>query len=130
MLVRSLAAFITLLSLVGFGPTLASADISLKDVPVVEVPALELEALNLEDIDRDRAGMAPRYAVPQPVDIRPSTHGQWSKLDDQTAVWRLRARCKNAISMNFGFSRWLVPVESSSSSSSLPLSSSLSSLSN
>ncbi|MDE0959501.1 MAG: hypothetical protein OSB09_01845 [Planctomycetota bacterium] len=111
MLVRSLAAFITLLSLVGFGPTLASADISLKDVPVVEVPALELEALNLEDIDRDRAGMAPRYAVPQPVDIRPSTHGQWSKLDDQTAVWRLRARCKNAISMNFGFSRWLVPVE-------------------
>ncbi|MEO2148744.1 MAG: dockerin type I repeat-containing protein [bacterium] len=111
MLVRSIAVYCMVLSVLFLGSTLASADISLKDVPVVEVPALDLESLTLEDIDRDRAGLAPRYAVPQSVDIRPSTHGQWSKLDDQTAVWRLRAHCKNAISMNFGFSRWLVPVE-------------------
>ncbi|MGE4613286.1 MAG: hypothetical protein AAEJ46_02985, partial [Planctomycetota bacterium] len=98
------------LALVVLGSAPANADISLKEVPTVEVPALDIEALNLDDIERDRNGLAPRYAVPEPVTITPITHGRWTKMNSETAVWRLRTRCKNAISMNYGFSRWLVPV--------------------
>ncbi|MGE4632985.1 MAG: hypothetical protein AAEJ47_08100, partial [Planctomycetota bacterium] len=89
----------------------AQADISLKEIPFIELPALEIESLAIEDEERDSLGLAPRYAVPNPVTITPQTHGRWNKLDETTAVWRLRFRCKNAISMNFGFSRWLVPID-------------------
>ena len=89
----------------------AAADISLKEVPVIQLPGLDIEMLALEDEERDSLGLAPRYAVPNPVTITPQTHGRWTKLDNTTAVWRLRFSCKNAISMNFGFSRWLVPID-------------------
>ncbi|RTZ88668.1 MAG: hypothetical protein DSY92_10520, partial [Planctomycetota bacterium] len=107
---RHLLVASQVLALVILGSAPAIADISLKEVPTVEVPALDIEALNLDDIERDRNGLAPRYAVPEPVTITPITHGRWTKMNSETAVWRLRTRCKNAISMNYGFSRWLVPV--------------------
>ncbi|MGE4602611.1 MAG: hypothetical protein AAEJ65_06890, partial [Planctomycetota bacterium] len=89
----------------------AAADISLKEVPVIQLPGLDIEMLALEDEERDSFGLAPRYAVPNSVTITPQTHGRWTKLDNTNAVWRLRFSCKNAISMNFGFSRWLVPID-------------------
>ncbi|MEC9476537.1 MAG: hypothetical protein VX764_05805 [Planctomycetota bacterium] len=89
----------------------AHADVSLKEVPVIHLPGLDIDTLAIEDEERDALGMAPRYAVPNPVTITPQTHGRWTKIDKKTAIWRLRFSCKNAISMNFGFSRWLVPID-------------------
>ena len=113
MLSRHLFTFIASLMLVLLASPTVSAmnDVSLKEVPVINVPSLDLETLALEDLDRERSGLAPRFAVPQPVTVTPLTHGLWTKLDDQNAVWRLRTHCKNSISMNFGFSRWMLPVD-------------------
>ena len=94
-----------------FDGATAHADIPLKEVPVIQLPGLDLEALALEDEERDDIGLAPRYAVPNPVTISPQTHGRWTKLDNKKAAWRIRFSCKNAISMNFGFSNWLVPID-------------------
>ena len=103
-------SMIVLALVVAAPTTTVCADVSIKEVPVVRFEDLDLQTLALEDIDRDRAGLAPRYAVPQPVSITPATHGLWSKIDGSSAAWRLRVQCANAVSINFGFDRWLVPV--------------------
>ena len=100
-----------LCSLIGFSGTVHAQD-SLKLVPTISVDSLDLLALQLEDDLRDQQGLAPRYAVPNLVEITAATHGHWEKLDDNRAMWRLRVNCKNAISMNFGFQRWLLPIDS------------------
>ena len=100
-----------LCSLIGFSGTVHAQD-SLKLVPTISVDSLDLLSLQLEDDLRDQQGLAPRYAVPNLVEITAATHGHWEKLDDKLAMWRLRFTCKNAISMNFGFQRWLLPIDS------------------
>ena len=100
-----------LCSLIGFSGTVHAQD-SLKLVPTISVDSLDLLALQMEDDLRDQQGLAPRYAVPNLVEITAATHGHWEKLDDKLAMWRLRFTCKNAISMNFGFQRWLLPIDS------------------
>ena len=100
-----------LCSLIGFSGTVHAQD-SLKLVPTISVDSLDLLALQVEDDLRDQQGLAPRYAVPNLVEITAATHGHWEKLDDKLAMWRLRFTCKNAISMNFGFQRWLLPIDS------------------
>ncbi|MGE4618459.1 MAG: dockerin type I repeat-containing protein [Planctomycetota bacterium] len=109
---RPVATFLCALSLgLLFSGVPTYADISLKEVPLIQLPGLDIETLALEDQERDDLSMAPRYAIPNSVQITPQTHGRWTKLNDEKAVWRLRFSCKNAISMNFGFSRWLLPID-------------------
>ena len=101
-----------LCSLIGFSGNVMAQD-SIKLVPTISVDSLDLLTLQMEDDLRDQQGLAPRYAVPNLVEITAATHGHWEKLDDDFAMWRLRFTCKNAISMNFGFKRWLLPIDSS-----------------
>ncbi len=110
-LTRQVFWSVLILTLVSaYGSSSASAQSSGVEIPVIKFEALDLNTIAQEDLDRDSFGLAPRYAIPQPVVITPSDHGVWEKLDEQTAVWQLRFACENAVSINLGFSRWSLPL--------------------
>jgi subtilisin-like proprotein convertase family protein len=84
----------------------------LDHVAAVSTPALDLKKLEEEDRLRGVEGLPPRYAVPHPVHITPAApgHGTWERLDDGTAVWRLRITNEDAVSINLGFTRYHMPA--------------------
>lgn len=90
--------------------SIADTKIPLKDVPVVEMPRQDNQELKELELARRAPGVAPRFAVPMPVDITPFTHGTWEVLEDGTEVWRLRILSKDAYSLNFGFSEYRMPA--------------------
>jgi subtilisin-like proprotein convertase family protein len=84
-----------------------------KEVELVGVAPLNLSEIAAEDAQRDTAVEPPRYAIPTPVHITPTTHGSWDYAIDQSgavrSVWRLRVGCENALSMNLGFTEFHLP---------------------
>jgi hypothetical protein len=78
-------------------------------LPHVRVPAMDLgAAMLLERVELD-AGGPPRFAIESPVQITPDTHGAWEQVDQNTVIWRVRVSCDNAVSLNFGFTRYRMP---------------------
>ncbi|MDD2766025.1 MAG: trypsin-like peptidase domain-containing protein, partial [Opitutaceae bacterium] len=82
---------------------------SIDAVARVITPAPDLDAVLAEDAVRDSAGEPPRFAVPNPVLITPSTAGTWEAVDEHTQLWRLRITCPDAQSINLGFTRYFMP---------------------
>jgi lysyl endopeptidase len=76
----------------------------------VDVAALDLEAVRAEDAVRESEGLAPRYAIPQPVAIDPASAGTWEDLSQSERLWRLRIHSPGALSLNLGFSRYVMPA--------------------
>ena len=104
------AVTISVLSLTILLPVrLMAAQRALQDVPVVTLAPLDLAALRAEDEQRDRDGLPPRYAIPQPTHITPQTGGAWEDLGPQSRLWRLRIESPGAVSLNLGFSRYHMP---------------------
>ncbi len=81
----------------------------LSSVERVSVPSVDREAVSVEDEARDRAGLPPRYAIPNPVSISPSTSGKWEDIGLGTSMWRLRITSEGALSINLGFTRYDMP---------------------
>lgn len=81
----------------------------LESVGLLAMPALDREALAAEDGERDRQGLAPRYAVPNPVSVTPATAGTWEDVGGGTSLWRLRVTSPGASSVNLGFGRYRMP---------------------
>jgi V8-like Glu-specific endopeptidase len=82
---------------------------ALGSVDVLEVPALDRAALAAEDEERDRQGLAPRYAVPNEVAATPASAGTWEDVGGGVSLWRLRITSPGASSINLGFSRYVMP---------------------
>jgi V8-like Glu-specific endopeptidase len=80
-------------------------------LPAREAPAVDLEVVTIEDEQRELAGLAPRYAIPNPVSITPDSDGLWEELAPGTLVWRLRVASPGAHSLNLGFGRYDMPPE-------------------
>ena len=78
-------------------------------LPVKEAPAVDIETVTIEDAQREMAGLAPRFAIPNPVSIAPDADGVWEHLDHDTMVWRLRIASPDAHSLNLGFDRYSMP---------------------
>ena len=78
-------------------------------VPRFEAQTLDLAALAVEDAQRERDGLAPRYAIPQPVALSPANAGAWETLDGGLSVWRLRVSSPGALSLNLGFTQFRLP---------------------
>lgn len=78
-------------------------------VQQVRQPALDLNAILAEDDKLAEEGGAPRYAIPRPVRLSPRTDGLWEQLDADTLLWRLRITVEDAVSINLGFSRFVMP---------------------
>lgn len=68
---------------------------------------LDLGVIQAEDLERDRQGLPPRFAVPERVAITPQTHGTWERLPDGQLLWRLRIIGREGTtSLNLGFERF------------------------
>jgi lysyl endopeptidase len=92
----------------GFVPT--AERYSVLDVNRVDsvLPAkLDLARLGEEDMAEERAGVAPRFAIPQRVSIAPDKRGTWENLGDGQMLWRLRVYGREGTtSLNLGFTRF------------------------
>ncbi len=78
-------------------------------VDTFAAPILDRGAIAIDDANRMLEGKPPRYAIPNQTHITPDTHGTWEQPDPATLVWRLRVRSPDATSINFGFTRFLMP---------------------
>jgi hypothetical protein len=78
-------------------------------VPVKNVSPVDMQAVARDDEQRELAGLAPRFAIPNPVFVTPATHGVWENPNRDTAVWRLRISSPGALSLNLGFTRYFMP---------------------
>ncbi|MBN2448519.1 MAG: trypsin-like peptidase domain-containing protein [Phycisphaerae bacterium] len=101
------AALLTLLLCVIAWP--AQARDTIDKVPVIEVPALDMKTVRAEDAAREVEGAAPRFAIPTETLITPDADGIWQDLDEQTRIWRLRIMSPGALSLNLGFTGYLMP---------------------
>ncbi len=91
-------------------PTAKSQPVAhLEAIDYVEVPAPDLATLATEDAVAEEMDLAPRFAVPNVVSIRPSERGTWERLPDGRLLWRLRILASGAHSLNVGFSRYHMP---------------------
>ena len=95
-------------------PTAAAFEMpTIKEVEKVDVAKLDMANIANEDLIRAARVEAPRYAIPNPVNISPTTSGTWENVIDQAgalrSVWRLRVGCDNAVSMNLGFTEYHLP---------------------
>ncbi|VAX37742.1 Lysyl endopeptidase, partial [hydrothermal vent metagenome] len=79
------------------------------ELPAFTVPDIDWEAVAQREALDAEQGLAPRFAMPFDVDITPDTHGFWEQVSESMIVWRLRIRCDNAVSLNFGFDRYSMP---------------------
>jgi hypothetical protein len=78
-------------------------------VPVRGAPAVDRERVAAEDIEREAAGLPPRFAVPTTVSITPESDGLWEVAGSGLLVWRLRLASPGARSLNLGFGSFHMP---------------------
>ncbi len=85
--------------------TVASSELA-----TVDVAPIDLEEIRFEDEAREANGLPPRYAIPHPVSITPASDGLWETLADGRRQWRLRIVSPGALSLNLGFTRFVMPA--------------------
>ena len=78
-------------------------------VPAVLAPPVNIDEAMKEGLHLEAQGHAPRYAINNAVKITPNDSGAWEALDEFNSVWRLRVQSRGAISLNFGFTDYLMP---------------------
>lgn len=79
------------------------------NIPSFVAPALDRAKIEKEDIEREAAGMAPRFAIPNEVSITPKNDGLWEILGDGTISWRESIKAPGCNSLNFGFTQYQMP---------------------
>jgi uncharacterized repeat protein (TIGR01451 family) len=92
-----------------FLPLVARYHSPLSEVEVLTMPPVDVAALLAEDVEREAAGLPPRFAHPIDVQINPATVGTWTSFGNDTRRWRLRIVSPGAVSLNLGFSRYTMP---------------------
>lgn len=92
---------------------IAKSKTSLTDIQQVVMPLQDNAALLEEEMQRRGPGVPSRFAVNLETDISPNTHGQWERLANGQALWRLRILSKNAKSLNLGFTKYNMPRDGS-----------------
>src|SRR3989344_4358707 len=65
---------------------------------------LDVNALHDKELASEKKGEAPRFAIPHKVSIKPS----WEKAKSGY-VWTHQVTAPNAVSLNFGFSKFNLP---------------------
>lgn len=91
-------------------PGLAQGAGPLSAVPLLALPRVDNQKA-LAAADSVPGGAAPlRFAVRQSVRVTPASHGAWEKLPGGEQLWRLRITSPGALSINLGFTRYLMPA--------------------
>jgi len=81
----------------------------LASVRSVVTSAVDVTLARAEDLEREEMGLAPRFALTDPVNITPDTDGTWEVLDSRFDIWRLRINSPGALSINLGFTGYRLP---------------------
>ncbi len=89
------------------GPSLADKKVTA--LPMVSMTPVDEMAARAEDMEREDAGLPPRFAIPETVFITPASDGNWQELDSNFHLWQLRVYSENALSLNFGFTAYDLP---------------------
>jgi lysyl endopeptidase len=71
-------------------------------------PSLDVKSIHDEEVANESKDVAPRFAVPHSVLISPMKSQNWEK-SAQGYTWTHRVTTPNAVSLNFGFSRFNLP---------------------
>ena len=87
---------------------IAPTSLKLSEVEKITMPALDNESLRNAELSRRAPGVANKFAENIAVDLNSNNSGHWELTNDQ-AIWRLRITSKNALSLNLGFSTYLMP---------------------
>ena len=92
-------------------PEYAEIAAKFASTPQLKFAALDLQKLDAEDAIADKlAGQPMRFAVAQQAARTPDNSGQWSRAKDGSWVWRLAVEAKDAAHLNFGFTRFNLPL--------------------
>jgi hypothetical protein len=78
-------------------------------LPAVKLDRMDLDRLSAEDAVRDELPVPKRFAVGHDVRVTPSTHGRWQQLADGRWQWRHAVRSPDAVHLNFGFAKFVLP---------------------
>ncbi len=65
---------------------------------------LDVQSLHDQELEAEKKGEAPRFAVPHRLSVKPT----WEKSGNDY-VWTHQVTAPNAVSLNFGFSRFKLP---------------------
>lgn len=83
--------------------------IALPRIAVFAVPAIDRQMLQNDDDQRSSMGLAPRYAVPNVVNLSTASHGTWEQLDAAWSLWRLRVQAPASSHINLGLAQCKLP---------------------
>jgi V8-like Glu-specific endopeptidase len=71
-------------------------------------PSLDVKSLHDLELSNEKKGEAPRFAIPHVVSINPMKSQNWEK-SGQNFTWTHQVKAPNAVSLNFGFTRFNLP---------------------
>lgn len=71
-------------------------------------PSLDVKAVHDQEVQNETKGEAPRFAIAHEVSVNPVQSQNWEKAGN-TYTWTHRVTAPNAVSLNFGFSRFNLP---------------------
>ncbi len=70
--------------------------------------SLDVKSVHDQEVQNEKKGVAPRFAVPHVVSINPMKSQNWEK-SSQGYTWSHRVTAPNAVSLNFGFTQFSLP---------------------
>jgi V8-like Glu-specific endopeptidase len=90
---------------------LASVGLSFSATAAINTyfPSLDVKALHDEEIQLEKKGEAPRFAISRSVSIDALTSDNWEKSATEAYTWSHRVTAPNAVSLNFGFTDFYLP---------------------
>lgn len=71
-------------------------------------PSLDVQKMHEQEIAREVKGEAPHFAVPRAMNLNALTDKNWVENNDQL-IWSHRFTAPNAVSLNFGFTKFNLP---------------------
>jgi lysyl endopeptidase len=71
-------------------------------------PALDVNKMHDLELQREKKGEAPRFAVARPLSINVAESTDWTQQGD-LMVWQHEVTATNAVSLNFGFREFNLP---------------------
>jgi lysyl endopeptidase len=84
---------------------LALPPIAQASINTVFFAPLDVQKIHDQEVVNQKKGVAPRFAIPKAVSIRPEN---WIQ-DGQNLKWSYEVTAPNAVSLNFGFKRFSLP---------------------
>lgn len=88
--------------------TLALSFDAMSAIQTTHFEPLDVQTIAAEELKLEHKGMAPRFAVPHAVSVNPAKFQDWEKSAEGYS-WSHRVTAPNAVSLNFGFTKFKLP---------------------